>query len=363
MNGKALVLGVTAALTVGALSTSASAQIAVGSNSQKGSLLIFPRIQVGKVGSGVDTLISITNDGNTSVRLKCFYATSDPLATPYTGTAIGARPLKHFADFTIDLTHNQPVEWWASSGMPYASSAYFGGPVANPFGTWPDGATRRLTGELKCWAVTPDQASTMVYNDLTGTATLYLGRGQASGYTAWAFRAYGTAGTALATPGVLNLDGNQYDACPAMLIGRFHALGSAVSPGNRSRVTLASCNEDMREKYIPTITKLTWTFWNQDESARTGTRACADSWFETSFPATAPVGSVAWPMAQFWNLGTQGAYFRIQTIADTQICGPDAETSAYVGIVEHRDAAGNNWATNLTGTGAAPGVIRYNTGP
>src|SRR6266496_1049455 len=36
----------------------------------------------------------------------------------------------------------------------------------------------------------------------------------------------------------------------------------------------------------PTITKLAWTFWNQDKSARTGTYQCADSWYETTFPVS-----------------------------------------------------------------------------
>src|SRR6184192_3369629 len=108
MKRKTLGSGIAAVVAVGMLSTSAFALTVFGNNSQKGSLLIFPRIQV--IG---DTLITLTNDSSLPVRVKCYYATSDPLPTPFTGTAASARSFKHFEDFTIDLTHNQPVAWWA----------------------------------------------------------------------------------------------------------------------------------------------------------------------------------------------------------------------------------------------------------
>ena len=80
-----------------------------------------------------------------------------------------------------------------------------------------------------------------------------------------------------------------------------------------TRVTLASLNQDLRQDYTPTITKLTWTFWNQDEQARTGTHWCANSWFETSLP---------YFQASYASLGTAAAYFRIETTADKSVCGP-----------------------------------------
>src|SRR5437870_4356807 len=116
---KILRLGMAAVVAVGMLSTSALGLTVFGNVSEKGSLLIYPRIQVGP---GFDTLITLTNDSSAAVRLKCYYATSDPLPTPYTGTAAGARGLKHFEDFTIDLTHNQPIAWWASDGRAYRTA-------------------------------------------------------------------------------------------------------------------------------------------------------------------------------------------------------------------------------------------------
>ena len=55
-----------------------------GNNSQKGSLLIYPRVEATPRNS--DTLITLTNDSSLPVLVKCYYATSDPLPTPYSGT-------------------------------------------------------------------------------------------------------------------------------------------------------------------------------------------------------------------------------------------------------------------------------------
>src|SRR2546430_995895 len=120
MKRKTLGSGIAAVVAVGMLSTSAFALTVFGNNSQKGSLLIFPRVQVTPAdfvegpaaadgpAAGVDTLITLTNDSALAVRLKCYYATSDRVPTPNSDPASALRRLKHFEDFTIDLTHNQP---------------------------------------------------------------------------------------------------------------------------------------------------------------------------------------------------------------------------------------------------------------
>src|SRR5437667_2155944 len=186
MNRKTLGLGIAAVAAVGMLSTSAFALTVFGNNSQKGSLLIYPRILALP---GADTLITLTNDSALPVLLKCYYATSDPVPTPNTSTAAQLRGLKHFLDFTINLTHNQPIAWWASTGRAYSDSQRFGGFVAPPFGVWPDGAANRFHGELKCWAVTDDGANQKNHNHLFGTASIFVFNGQAAEYTAWAFQA------------------------------------------------------------------------------------------------------------------------------------------------------------------------------
>src|SRR5437667_3748759 len=90
MNRKSLGLGlrIAAVVALAMLSTSAFALTVFGNNSQKGSLLIYPRIEFS---AGSDTLITLTNDSSLPVRLKCFYATSDPIPTPNTLTAAQLR--------------------------------------------------------------------------------------------------------------------------------------------------------------------------------------------------------------------------------------------------------------------------------
>jgi len=106
-------LGIAVAVAVGMLSTSAFAMTPMGNVSNKGSLLIYPRIDVA---GDNDTLVTLTNDSVGDVRLKCYYASSDDLGQSYSGTAASAKSKKHFLDFTIDLTHNQPISFWAKTG-------------------------------------------------------------------------------------------------------------------------------------------------------------------------------------------------------------------------------------------------------
>jgi hypothetical protein len=63
--------------------------------------------------------------------------------------------------------------------------------------------------------------------------------------------------------------------------------------------------------------------------------------------------------AHYFVLRTEVASFRIETQADTKVCGKDAAVSAYVGIKEEFTDNGDARGTNLTGSGGAPGVIRY----
>src|SRR6202171_4410350 len=360
MKRKTLGLAIAAVLGIGMVST-ASATI-FGNNSQKGSLLIYPRITVE---GDLDTLITLTNDSAGAVRVKCFYATSDP----WNGSG-STKSLKHFNDFTIDLTHNQPISWLADDGFAVNNSQKSAGQIAPAFGFYPDGAEREA-GELKCWAVTDDGAAERSYNHLFVTVSVLNHKTlQAYEYTAWAFQALSPTNTVLGTPGELHLDGVEYDPCPNILLGNFTPTkapegpeGPAGSPN--TQVTLASCNQDLRQNFTPTVTKLTWTFWNQDEQARTGTHKCADSWYQTDFS-----DDTTWPFGQWRNLGTNAAYFRIETTADTSIC-TGATTSSYVGIIresfDKEDIDEETGlpelalvrGTNLTGRGVASGVIEY----
>ena len=341
LNKKALGLAVAVALA----STSAFAVAPTGNNSQKGSLMIFPRIDVSK---GVDTLITVANDFNdTGVTLKCY-----KIAPVTPGSKTGP---KIIVDFSVDLTHNMPTYWYASHG----------GAGAPPFDLWPDGVSRTV-GEMKCWAVSKKDLTEIHFNHLIGTASVMIGLGQAYEYTAWTFQAVeGTntsdnTGKKLSTPGVLNLDNAEYDKCPARLLGTFFPGGqrfnhatmtdAEIDLGPQTQITIASCTEDLRQDRGNPQTKLTYTFWNEEESIRTGTHECMDSWYEKDLNK--------FPLATHASLQTEIAYMRIQPTASTVCPG-----SAVVGIVGVKsESLGIGFftrGTNLSGRGEFTGEIKY----
>ena len=121
--------GIAAAIAVGIMSAPAFAITPFGNNSNKGSLLIYSQIDIRGAN---DTLITLTNDSSGSVRVKCYYASSDPISTPNASTAAQLRSKKHFYDFAIDLTHNQPISWWAMTGNAAGNSQLVRGRVAPP---------------------------------------------------------------------------------------------------------------------------------------------------------------------------------------------------------------------------------------
>ncbi len=104
LNKKALGVAVAVAL----LSTSAFAVSPYGNTNQKGSLLVFPLIDIS---DGKDTLIRITNDYSSDVDIKCYYQSTDR----------GNYKVKYRADLSFNLTKFQPGHWWASTGR---SSGY-----------------------------------------------------------------------------------------------------------------------------------------------------------------------------------------------------------------------------------------------
>src|ERR671922_981735 len=157
MINKAAIWGTS--LSVALLSTSAFAVAPIGNTTQKGSLLIFPRIDVS---SKKDTIVRITNDYAKPVQLKCYFMDIE----------------KNKVDFEFKLTNNQPFWFSASSGsgtLPVQPFPTFGG---------------HDTGELKCWAVNAKGSEQISWNHLVGSATIYdYDSRQAAEYNAWGFQA------------------------------------------------------------------------------------------------------------------------------------------------------------------------------
>ena len=120
----------------------------VANTSQKGSLLIFPLIDVRTVDAAT-TIVDISNDANASVHLECSYINDK----------------KGRVDFDFTLSPKGSASWDVLT--------HSGDLFPPPFptnGTFPQGSTE--VGELICFAVDGPSAHQIRFNHLTGTATV-----------------------------------------------------------------------------------------------------------------------------------------------------------------------------------------------
>jgi len=340
-----------AAVAVALLSTSALAVAPFGNTTQRGSLLIYPRIEVNPGVS--DTLIRMINDyGFASVQLKCYYlAPGDNYSSK-----------KYVKDFGKTLTSNQPVYWWASSGKTVPTGTT-GGTRVIPVGFSPfpplaggTGSVPKTAGELKCWAVGAGGLP-IHFNHLSGLASIVKGS-QAAEYTAFAFEAIDgdrstantnkvltqPADTAL-LPGdaELLLDGKMYDSCPVQLL-------TSYFPAAKTQLTVVGCNQDLRQDRATWPTKLNYTFWDADENPSGGWYECADSWHERLLSDIE--GSL---------LDSPIAYVRFYGAPST-VCTAPTYNAGLLGItIESETDDSRMRGTNMTGRGEyTGGFIRYN---
>ncbi|MGI9212945.1 MAG: hypothetical protein ACR2HF_10775, partial [Methylococcaceae bacterium] len=155
MNRNVLLTGITLAFAL----VSQSGLAANANTTQKGSLLMYPKIDVR---NGVSTWVRLVNDSKTPVTVKCYYMDVE----------------KHRVDFEFPLTKNQPMIFDAATGE---------GP-SRSVNAFPEGANYPGYGELICFAVSDDGTQLRDYNQLSGTATVADATNGASEYSAWSFR-------------------------------------------------------------------------------------------------------------------------------------------------------------------------------
>jgi hypothetical protein len=294
----------------------------VGNTSQKGSLLIFPNIDVS---TGWDTIIRISNDANSGVDVTCYY--------------INER--KGRRDFHFRMTRKQPI-WFSvknHSGT-YPVAAFPTDGTFTAFGADP------TKGALLCWATNASLSTQISHNHLSGNATLVVGAAGEPGfqaaytYPSWNFTARGVAeGAPVGNPGRLDLTGNngQYDACPAYLIGHFSPAGAEVETGSGAGTELVgenvlsvlTCKQDLKQDFRIYITKLQLQVWNEQEVKFTGAHECADStkWF--TLATGTDVGRENFTVGVVQSAAAQ---LKVKGVASTQ-CSVGALASTAQGLV------------------------------
>jgi hypothetical protein len=173
-----------------------------------GSILIFPKV----VANGTrDTVIQISNTGNLADQARCFYING---AKGRNGVA-----QCNETDFLISLTKQQPTTWLASTGRSPTGNMGLGPGLvpAVPVG---------FTGALVC-AEVDASLNPVAMNALKGEATLEGSPGNPadlSKYNGIAF--IGNTSGANNGDDNLNLDGVEYNACPAASRVNFVAAGA-----------------------------------------------------------------------------------------------------------------------------------------
>jgi hypothetical protein len=295
----------------------------IANTSQKGSLLIWPLINVDPENSS-DSFIEISNDNISSVHVECEYVNEQ----------------KGRVDFDFTLTPKQTLSWEVLNGSGNGFIAVPPFPYGGNF--YQLGSDRY--GELVCFAVDAGSAHQIAFNHLTGTATVvdfYDGdaeqTSQAFRYNAWAFaaRCSGTGcvgglaadNTVQGTAGRLSLTGGgngTYDACPLYNIANFMPNGSYLGPSGYSLRTIdndlavASCNQDLRQDFNVHITKLQFTVWNEIENSFTGAFQCVDSTDFVGLSYADNESLVNPHNFDYSTLGTPNARFQVQGVKSTQ---------------------------------------------
>lgn len=291
-------------LTTAALAaSSAFAAQNVANTSQKGSLLMYARIDIR---NGNDTIVRMSNDNNRSANVKCYYMNEK----------------KGRRDFAFTLTKKQPV-WWSVASLEGSIT-----PAAFPNNGNFDGDPN--VGELICWAVNAQRSRQVSFNHLFGSATIYNSQlGTAFEYNSWNFIARGVplnqpVGDAGAL--VLNGESGSYDACPSYLVTQISPAGAVLPNGaaGQTEVSVIGCRQDLRQDFSPTFTKLELTAWNEDEVPFTGAYECANSYH--SFPLTGV--DVAPEIFTARVLQSEDALVRVEGVESTQ-----CRNSVDVGLV------------------------------
>ena len=410
MNGKrALVaIGVSAVIAASALVAQAlPPPIELGrvSATQKGSLLIYPKIEMRWNEAGVlvqDTFFTITNDFPEDVDVQFYFVNGDaPTFAVWAGDPPQlierSHPGWNSVDCQLAVTREQPAFMSAATGLPvgcqpWPSSLDPGDPPGRPDPENP--GARYLRGFVIAFAVDPINDLEITHNHLAGSATLV----NYAMTSAWEYNAYAfqrvmedVPGAIFVPDGILGICG-EYECGFGMLLFDFYASGSlALSMGGMlaqvdTDLTLMPITQDVRQDSCgPVITKAKFDIWNMNETRFSGTERCITCWNQTLLSKYVRLAN------HFLrdNLQTDKGKARIDGMASTvcddhpdcpnlaggtgdqviaRICPPEgcSEYASLLGVAAKRIVFASSTALgigqsgiNLVGMGTESGMILY----
>ena len=270
-----------------------------GDTSQKGSLLIFPHVEIRWDAAGnliQDTFIDLSNDYPGSVAVQMYFGQGDPPVFPSGQERY--HPGWNWVGDQTRLTAHEPMYWSVRTGDPeYLSPFTVLDPSSDPLTQGRpagDGSGDRLMrGFVLAWAI-DNNGDEICWNHLTGKALVVnYAQSGAWEYNAFAFRCRSVEhGLPCADPGVLHLDGTEYDFCPDFMLLDFYAVGSTgLNTGTHTidvdtDVCLLPGRIDLRQDSLrPLTTKAYFDIWNQNEVRFSGTERCITCWDQTLLSA------------------------------------------------------------------------------
>ncbi len=347
----------------GALSILPLAHAASADATQPGSLLLFPNVEIKWDSSGgviQDTILNLANGYVTGVSVQMYFVNGDlPLDPVFGGDPPRLLERGHpgcsRSDCMIRLGRYESTYWSARTGLPGGCPFTVldpGAPPGRPDSENPGG--RMLRGFVYAWAV-DEFGREINWNYLTGSALIAdYQNGTGWEYSAHAFQALqGERGEVLPEPGTLRLDGNEFTLPPGVLILNFTASGPWSFPGGPpvarvdTDLTLMPVSQDLRQDGDgPITTKARFSVTNMYGVEFSGTTRCITCWDQKLVSTYDPPNHL---LREYLQSDTGMA--RIDGIASAQVCGPDSEPAALVGVAArilafHGLETGGDWNRN-----------------
>lgn len=282
----------------------------VGGLSQKGSLLIFPKIDTTP---GTETYILLSNDNNQPVSVYCDWVQVDPADTPpalpecltISPGDLAKFPIKQTpSDSLFTLTPFQPVMFAASTGLSDDPIPV----TVNPFGT-------NHRGYFACWAVDFDGTKQISFNHLSGMAYV-LSATSGYSYPAWTFQGLGAPFKgAIGQAGTIKFDAVEYDAMPQYLVFTVPTLGTAdnVNVFQNLEVTLLPGKQNFTNMtLVHNVTRAIFDAWNENEVRYSGGSKCGWCYWDDMLSTIVVGGN---PLFAATNMHTSVARFRVNGAA------------------------------------------------